>query len=88
MGRCVGLNYSYYSPGENELLWDYLKTVSVMTISEDKGLHHEAENLKVENADIDMLKECYKSCGRKQRQSKQEYRYCNCAAQQAQPIII
>ena len=51
--------HSYYRPTENELLQDYLKAVDALTISEEKHLRHEVEKLKVENAEIDIMKKCY-----------------------------
>jgi hypothetical protein len=59
MGHSVGISDSYYRPTENELLQDYLKAVDALTISEEKQLRHEVEKLKVENAEIDIMKKCY-----------------------------
>jgi integrase len=59
MGHSVGISDSYYRPTENELLQDYLKAVDALTISQEKQLHHEVEKLKVENAEIDVMKKCY-----------------------------
>ena len=59
MGHSVGISDSYYRPTENELLQDYLKAVDPLTISEEKQLRHEVEKLKVENAEIDIMKKCY-----------------------------
>ena len=38
---------------------DFLKAVDTRTISEEKQLRHEVEKLKVENAEIDLMKKCY-----------------------------
>ena len=59
MGHSVGISDSYYRPTENELLQDYLKAVDALTISEEKQLRHQVEELKVENAEIDIMKKCY-----------------------------
>jgi integrase len=58
MGHSVGISDSHYRPTENELLQDYLKAVDALTISEEKHLRHEVEKLKVQNAEIDIMK-CY-----------------------------
>jgi len=59
MGHSVGISDSYYRPTENELLQDYLKAVDALTISEEKQLRHEVEKLKVENAEVDIMKKYY-----------------------------
>jgi integrase len=59
MGHSVGISGSYYRPTENDLLQGYLKAVDALTISEEKQLRHEVEKLKVENAEIDIMKKCY-----------------------------
>ena len=59
MGHSVGISDSYYRPTEIELIQDYLKVVDALTISEEKQLRHEVEKLKVENAEIDIMKKCY-----------------------------
>jgi hypothetical protein len=58
MGHSVGISDSYYRPTEYELLQDYLKAVDALTIKEEKQLRHEVEKLKVENAEIEIMK-CY-----------------------------
>ena len=59
MGHSVGISDSYYRPTENELLQDFLKALDALTISEEKHLRQEVEKLKVENAEIDIMKKCY-----------------------------
>lgn len=59
MGHSVGISDSYYRPTENELLEDYLKAIDALIISEEKQLRHQVEELKVENAEIDIMKKCY-----------------------------
>jgi hypothetical protein len=59
MGHNVGISDSYYRPTENELLQDYLRATDALTISQEKHLRHEVEKLKVENAEIDIMKKCY-----------------------------
>jgi integrase len=59
MGHSVGISDSYYRPTEAEIVQDYLKAVDVLTISQEKQLRHEVEKLKVENAEIDIMKKCY-----------------------------
>ncbi|MDQ6667773.1 MAG: site-specific integrase, partial [Thermoproteota archaeon] len=56
MGHSVGISDSYYRPTENELLEDYLRATDALTISQEKHLRHEVENLKVENAEIERIK--------------------------------
>jgi len=46
MGHSVGISDSYYRLTENELLQDYLKAVDVLTISEEKQLRHQVEELR------------------------------------------
>jgi hypothetical protein len=58
MGR-VGISDSYYKPTETELLEDYLKSVDALTVSQENQLRHEVEILKVENAEIDIMKNNY-----------------------------
>jgi phosphoketolase len=36
LSHSVGINNSYYRPTENELLEDYLKSVDMLTINDDK----------------------------------------------------
>jgi hypothetical protein len=48
MRHSVGLSDSYYSPSENELSQDYLKTLAAFTISEEKQLRHEVQKLKAD----------------------------------------
>lgn len=38
IGHSTGISDSYYRPTENQLLEDYLKTVNVLTINDDKIL--------------------------------------------------
>jgi hypothetical protein len=59
MGHSVGISDSYYKPTETELLESYLKSVDALTVSQEDQLHHEVEKLKVENAEIDMMKNNY-----------------------------
>jgi hypothetical protein len=59
MGHSVGISNSYYKPTENELLQDYLRSEDALTISQEKQLRHEVEKLKVESADIDIIKKSY-----------------------------
>jgi hypothetical protein len=59
MGHSVGISDSYYRPTETEIVQDYLKAVDALTISQEKQLRHEVEKLKVENAEIDIMKKCY-----------------------------
>ena len=59
MGHSVGISDSYYKPTEEELLEDYLKSVHALTVSQENKLRHEAEILKVENAEIDIMKNNY-----------------------------
>jgi integrase len=59
MGHSIGISNSYYKPTENELLQDYLKSEDDLTISHEKQLRREVEKLKVENADIDIIKKSY-----------------------------
>jgi integrase len=59
MGHSVGISDCYYRPTETEIVQDYLKAVDALTISEEKQLRHEVERLKVENAEIDIMKKCY-----------------------------
>jgi len=59
MGHSVGISDSYYRPTENELLQDYLRATDALTISQEKQLRHQVENLKVENAEIDIMKRNY-----------------------------
>jgi integrase len=59
MGHSVGISDSYYKPTETELLEDYLRSVDALTVSQENQLRHEVEKLKVENAEIDMMKNNY-----------------------------
>jgi hypothetical protein len=59
MGHSIGISNSYYKPTENELLQDYLISEDDLTISHEKQLRREVEKLKVENADIDIIKKSY-----------------------------
>jgi integrase len=59
MGHSVGISDSYYRPTETEIVQDYLKAVDALTMSQEKQLRHEVEKLKVENAEIDIMKKCY-----------------------------
>jgi len=59
MGHSVGISDCYYRPTETEIIQDYLKAADALTISEEKQLRHEVERLKVENAEIDIMKKCY-----------------------------
>jgi hypothetical protein len=59
MGHSVGISDSYYKPTETELMEDYLKSVDALTVSQENQLRHEVEILKVENAEIDMMKNNY-----------------------------
>ena len=59
IGHSVGTSDSYYEPTETELLEDYLKSVDALTVSQENHLRHEIEKLKVENAEIDRMKNNY-----------------------------
>jgi integrase len=59
MGHSVGISDSYYKPTETELLEDYLKSVDALTVSQVNQLRHAVEKLKVENAEIDIMKNNY-----------------------------
>ena len=59
MGHSVGISDSYYKPTETELLEDYLKSIDALTVSPENQLRHEVEILKVENAEIDIMKNNY-----------------------------
>ena len=59
MGHSVGISDSYYKPTETELLEDYLKSTDALTVSQENHLRHEVENLRVENAEIDIMKSDY-----------------------------
>ncbi len=59
MGHSVGISDSYYKPTETELLEDYLKSIDALTVSPENQLLHEVEKLKVENAEIDLMKNNY-----------------------------
>ncbi|MFY9873604.1 MAG: tyrosine-type recombinase/integrase [Candidatus Nitrosopolaris sp.] len=59
MGHSVGISDSYYRPTETEIVQDYLKAVDALTMSQEKQLRHAVEKLKVENAEIDIMKKCY-----------------------------
>jgi integrase len=59
MGHSTGISDSYYRPTEKELLEEYLKATDLLTISEEKYLHHQVEKLKTEILDIDTLKKMH-----------------------------
>jgi hypothetical protein len=59
MGHSVGISDSYYKPTETELLEDYLKSVDALTVSPENHLRHQVEKLKVENAEIHIMKNNY-----------------------------
>ena len=59
MGHSVGISDSYYKPTETELLEDYLKSVDALTVSQENHLRHQVEKLKVENTEIDIMKNNY-----------------------------
>jgi hypothetical protein len=59
MGHSVGISDSYYKPTETELMEDYLKSVDALTVSQENQPRHEVEILRVENAEIDMMKNNY-----------------------------
>ena len=59
MGHSVGIDDSYYRPTENELLQDYLKATDALIMSREKELHREVEKLRVENAEIGIIKKSY-----------------------------
>jgi hypothetical protein len=77
MGHSVRISDSYYRPTENELLQDYLKAVDALTISEEKQLSHEVEKLKMENAEIDVMKKCYIDMKLGVENKDQEVKYCD-----------
>jgi len=49
MGHSIGISNSYYRVTEDELLEDYLKAIPFLTISEEKILQHQVEELKERN---------------------------------------
>jgi len=59
MGHSVGISDSYYKPTETELLEDYLKSIDALTVSPENHLRHEVEKMKVEHAEIDIMKNNY-----------------------------
>jgi integrase len=59
MGHSVGISDSYYKPTETELLEDYLNSVDALTVTPENHLRHQVEKLKVENAEIDIMKNNY-----------------------------
>lgn len=59
MGHSIGISDSYYRPSENDLLQDYVKAIDQLTISKEKQLRQENDKLKIENAEIDIIKKSY-----------------------------
>ena len=59
MGHSVGISDSYYRPTENELLHDYLRVTDALTLSQEDQLRHAVEKLKIENAEISIMKKNY-----------------------------
>ena len=59
MGHSVGISDSYYRPTENELLQDYLRVTDALTLSQENQLRHAVEKLKVETAEINIMKKNY-----------------------------
>jgi hypothetical protein len=56
MGHDIGVSTSYYKPTEKEVLEDYLKAVSILTISNDKAvLQKEVEELQQKSKDNEYM---------------------------------
>jgi hypothetical protein len=67
MGHDIGLADSYYKPSERELLEDYIKSVDLLTILNDKSkLEKQVKELKEKSQDND-----YKVRGRLDEKEKQ-----------------
>lgn len=59
MGHKVGLQQNYLRMSEEEVMAEYVKALDLLTISEEKKLRHEVEKLKVETAELDIMKKNY-----------------------------
>jgi hypothetical protein len=56
MGHDIGLANSYYKPSEQELLEDYIKSVNLLTINNDKSkLEKQVEELKEKSKDNEYI---------------------------------
>src|SRR5207247_3321045 len=59
LGHRVGLESSYLRPSDSELISEYLKAVDLLTVSEEKQLLQQVQNLKIQVSDIDVMKKQY-----------------------------
>lgn len=59
MGHKNGLESSYLRPSDNELISEYLKGADLLTVYEEKQLKNEVEKLRIENAEIEIIKRSY-----------------------------
>lgn len=56
MGHDIGLANSYYKPSEQELVQDYIKSVNLLTINNDKSkLEKQVEELKEKSKDNEYI---------------------------------
>ena len=58
MGHTIGISNSYYKPSEREILNDYLKAISILTINKNNNntiLEKEVKELKVKNENNEYL---------------------------------
>jgi hypothetical protein len=54
-----GLEGSYLRPTEGELLTEFVKAIPALSLSQESELRQQVDRLRVEVADIDVLKEGY-----------------------------
>ena len=55
MGHSLGLSDSYYRPTQEEILNDYLKASSTLTLNEEQRLYEQIQELKVESKDTEYI---------------------------------
>ena len=53
------LEGSYLKPTETELLSEFVKTIPALSLSQENELRQQMDRLRIEVADIDVLKEGY-----------------------------
>jgi hypothetical protein len=59
LGHSIGLSNSYYRPGEEEVLAEYLKAVDLLTINEESRLKIKVEELTEKRNEIQLMKESH-----------------------------
>ena len=59
LGHNIGLQRNYLRLNDDEMLAEYMKSLDLLTVSDEKNLRAQVEKLKVEMSDVNAIKRAY-----------------------------